>query len=721
MSRPPVTLPISTASDGTGAKPAALGPYRDDQYYLEAIAERWIREQGRYQAGVTYKLSQLPTGYAGYAKLRDNSKHVDRYLYGHPNGHFRSMNELYPHFKHLQENGGTVGCPCKLCTGKKPASRHSGSPASTPRGPATRITKPRKQSTGILKRSLDSPPSRNKQVDDEGSEDIYRRMLDKLKEAGEAGFKQNFVDSASPDWRTGHKLVDILLENAQNSPRYEARLGELVLFDRTSMSTEGMAWDSTSQALRKFDLTSREWLDFPKWEAGVVTQIPEEQLSVEDLNQIPPSKKQAITYSGYRVEALTPLSSKEKPITSQHKYCPLHALRPFSFWKDCIRDPSQAHPTITHAMRVANSFCIIGKHLFEGVWPKATVFAKGVFIGPELILVGDVVRLLPSEGKNQVTDIMVISAIRLRFVNLDEANDDDYDGDTYPYHVCLHITGKAYTLDPKRNTTGASPVTPGEDSALPKSVASYGTWYPIHDPANPKSRLEVPFSKVIGKCFEDVAMNSWWSSSKTTVTQFSNGNGKGRPLNLSQGLAAIREGRKVSLENDHRIDKANDKSWFWAETRIEQLDLHEINDRFVGVRDEERDRAQMHTWRQALKILDGKRSSFDAFHEKRKERQEQEQQAVESSAAFGMMGGAVQHDSVEERDMENLHSGGEHGHNGYAADAQAGSVQADDVEGKNAAMETSDDSDVEEMAPPQSNMSQLVINVSSDEDALMAD
>lgn len=717
MSASKVIIPIGPASDGTGATPAAASHYRDDQYYLDAIAERWVKDENRYQPGVSYTLSHLPAGYAGFAKLRDNSKHVDRYLYGHPNGIFRSMNELYPHFKNLQDNGGAVGCICKLCTGRHPVPRLKGSPAGTLRGSSLKVAKSKKErkSTGILRQSStqESRP-RQRQTDDEGSEDIYRKMLDRLREAGPDGIKQDFIDQGSPDWRTGHELVRSLLSSAQLSPRYEPRLGELVIFDRTASSFEGMAWDTTLQTLRKFDPNSREWLELPKWEAGVVTQIPVESLSVHDLNQMSRTKKQGVTYSGYRVEALTPLSTKEKPIASQHKYAPLHAIRPFAFWKECVKDPSQAHPTIAHAIKVANSFCIIGKERIEGRWPEATLFVKGVYIGPELVLVGDAVRLLPSEGQNQITDVIIISSIRVRFVNLEEANDDDYDDD-HPYHICLHISGKAFSLDPRKSFQGRPPVSPGNEG-LPNDLEKYGQWYSILDPSKPKSRLEVPFSRIIGKCFEDTAMNAWWSPFQT-VEQKSD-NGKSKCLDLSQGLLTMREARQISIQNDPRIDKANGKSWFWAETRIEQLDLHEINDRFVGVRDEERSKAQMHTWRQALRILDGKRSGFDAHHEARKERQEQEQQAVEMSAAFGMMGGAAQNDSGEDVDMEGLQLGGENEEADQDGEGEAEGVQFGDVDGGAEAMEIADGPDVQELPPPPKAIPQLVIDVSSDEDEI---
>jgi hypothetical protein len=380
------------------------------------------------------------------------------------------------------------------------------------------------------------------------------------------------------------------------------------------------------------------------WEAGIITQTPVEEspISDEDLTGIPPHKKHNVTFSGFRVEPLPEPNNEQKPYTSQHKYVPLHAIRPFALWKDCLRGAADTHPTLRHAMTVASSFCTVGPIKFKGTWPAATTYMRGVFVGPELIVLGDIVRIAPraSEDQQVITDIMVVSSIRLRFVNLDEANDDDYDDDL-PYNTCLHILGKAYSLNPDKGYLGAA--TP---PALPRAdLAAYGTWYPTVDPNDPKPKLEIPYARVLGKCFEKPALKAWLSSpAKTTATAFQAVNT--RPTSpykpdLSYGLAAIREARQYSTEHDSRIDRAGDKAWFWAESRIEQLDLHELNGRFVGEKDLTRDKHQMRAWRQALKVLDGKKGGSEALAQAMREREEvQHTQSQSVGDKFGMLGGS---------------------------------------------------------------------------------
>ena len=261
------------------------------------------------------------------------------------------------------------------------------------------------------------------------------------------------------------------------------------------------------------------------------------------------------------------------------------------------------HPTVKHALAISGSFSLIGKYSFKGIWPEATLFVRGVYLGPELIMVGDVVRLAPTEPKRPVTDVMVISSIRLRFVNLDDASENDYDNGR-PYLTCLHVCGKTFTLDPKRSKDGIarSPMKAGEHG-LPAWFKSYGQWFHAVDTMDVKAKLEVPYHRVLGRCFEDSAIKSWFSTptSIAPASSFQAVNAtpasKFRANDISQGLENIQEARRYSRSHDARIDQAAGKSWYWAETRIEQLDLHEVNGAFVGAKDEERSKKQVNAWR----------------------------------------------------------------------------------------------------------------------------
>ncbi|KAK4626133.1 hypothetical protein CLAFUW4_05076 [Fulvia fulva] len=744
---PAETIVLSTGpdSDGTGiGPPDTTGMYQDDEHYIEKIAAMWAKDQ-RCPGGYAYRLDRLPTGYSGWVKPRGgDTKHVDRYLYGHPSGkHFRSNNEIYPHFKHLQDHGGSVGCPCPLCSGKKTAkkatstgnSMSSGSPAersgffaaSSSSRPTKSAEPPRTDPKflqhlpqGRLTSDSPTPAQRRKQVDAEGTTDLYRLLIDKLQAAGpESSVSENIIDSMSPDWRAGNEMLHELFASWSNLPSYVPRPGEVVLFARNVLD-DGLAWDKSAQTLRRIDAQDSTWLDKPRWDVGVVTQTPEEPVSPEDLTTLSQQKRQNVTYSGFRIEPMSEPSSNDKHHARQHKYVPLHAIRPFAFWRECLGSTEETERPVTlkHAMTVANSLCILGKYSFKGTWPSATLFARGLYLGPEMIMVGDIVRLFPKPGEQRgdsITDVLAVTSIRLRFVNLDEASDDDYDN-REAYVNCLHICGRAFTLDPKRSFggIGKSPATPGQRGA-PPALSGFGTWFYVGDPNDGKGKLELPFQRVAGRFYEESAVRAWFATpiDMPPPASFQAVNTKPvektKILDLSQGFAAIRQAREYSLQHDSRIDRAAGKSWFWADTRIEQLDLHEINGRFVGVKDENRTRKTMNSWRQALEVMDGKRGGVEAYHAARKQRQEDEKRresAAVPGTSWGLMAAATQVDSTDQDEIAD-------------DDAEDGEVEetAEDVDNEN-----ENAMDVDEGQPPSARAGAAnVIDLSAedDEDELM--
>ncbi|KAJ3121260.1 hypothetical protein HK100_012448 [Physocladia obscura] len=93
----------------------------------------------------------LPKGYVLMCFQRSGpSKHVDRYLFGHPSGlRFRSTKEFVPHLRWLAVSRASgAACECILCTKKpssNPASRTaSASPFSSAAASASSLSKPKR-------------------------------------------------------------------------------------------------------------------------------------------------------------------------------------------------------------------------------------------------------------------------------------------------------------------------------------------------------------------------------------------------------------------------------------------------------------------------------------------------------------------------------------------------------------------------------------------------
>ena len=681
-------LDIDPGSDGDGRKWPKHHYVRNDEYFKERIAtDKWINDlPGGPQPGVTYRLNKLPQGYAGFERQRPDSKHVDRYIYGHPNGQFRSLNEFYPHFKHLMDHGGPAGCPCKLCAGgtKKTASgskvkdssvsEASGSPPRQSRYfadsaqagqaatfPQEQLISPFRARGRPPKNSSEeeSPLEKRKLVDYEGTPDVYEALIEKLNKAGpEGGIDEPIEEKMSPDWRVGNGMSRTLLQEWQKLPPYVPRTGELVLFVRKLGDGIAICWDKSTQTFRRAHFTSKTWLESPTWEAGVVTKMPEEQVREQDLVS-DQGKKQAVNYSGFRIQPLSEPGNESKPYIMQHRHVPLRAIRPFALWGECLNGVPEKdwHPTIKHALTVASSFCILGRYRFKGVWPNATVFSRGVYIGSELILVGDTVRLLPrrvEQHDDKVTDVMVVTAIRLRFVNLGfEDGDWAPDPPELPYQTCLHISGRVYTRDPTRSFDGVGKVpTDPRSNILPTGITEYGPWYHYTDPKKPSATVELPYSRIFGRCFGEMAMHAWFETAPNVPSSMppflSFQAVKSRAMlvtphecDISRGLQGITEARQYGMQNDKRIKSSEGTSWFWADTRIEQLDLIEVNDRFVGSKHAMRTNTQMAGWRKFLKALDGKKGGLEAYHADRRERRREEEAKMERVAASSGTSGLV--------------------------------------------------------------------------------
>ena len=137
---------------------------------------------------------------------------------------------------------------------------------------------------------------------------------------------------------------------------------------------------------------------------------------------------------------------------------------------------------------------------------------------------------------------------------------------------------------------------------------------------------------------ETVAMAAWYSSPERVISQSSlaQPTSASSAPQLSNGLSAILEARNYAYVHDPRIDKQAGKTWFWADTRIEALDLHEVNNKFVGVKDDIRGRKQMDDWRKVLGALDGKSGGMEAYQAVRKKR-EQDARKEQEQSGYGMV------------------------------------------------------------------------------------
>lgn len=419
-------------------------------------------------------------------------------------------------------------------------------------------------------------------MDDENVRDTVWHMIDKLKQHGEVD--EDIVEDKSMDWRAEHDLLPDMLRTLAEKGSWVPRIAELVLFVREANGE--ICVDDSVKEHKIFNEGMQRFTGFPNWEAGVIGQTADEVVKLQDLMQ-EQNKIRNITYSGFRVEPYPDPNGADKSFTKRYTYVPLHHIRPMSCWAEFMKGiPHELwHPTVRNALTVMASTSLFGKYHFKGNWPEASVFFKGIYIGSELICIGDFVRLLPAQG-NLVTDILQVKSIKTKLTNLDKASNDDND-EGHPYNTAVYLSGKAFTLDVQRAWSG-SQLSRQEVLKVFPGMDGYGPWYHLHDPAK---AFQVSYSRVLGRCFEAEPMLIWFPAAEDGI----------KP-ELGKGLTGILQAREFSAKHDQRI--ASGKSWYWGDSRAECLDIESLNSASISYHDQTRDDEQLQEWQDHIKSMD---------------------------------------------------------------------------------------------------------------------
>lgn len=589
--------------------------------YMEKIGDQWMEARGETKHGMKYILDALPNGYTLWQRPRPSDpKTFDKYLYGHPrHKYFDSPNRFFPHFQHLMENGGSsIGCPCTLCAGSAgvlpssfsssarggrgssstpsksgpklstaftPAMAKRGRPSAVPRAtagaPAVQppttakgpSTQGRPKITGV---GVDTT-----RVDEEGTPDIYRHLIDKLHR--HKTLDEIIEEPLSADWRAEQRAIPKMLHTLRHQDQWIPRVGEITLFLRDLPSgTEIMRHEITGE-YQMYNEDAEEFLGAPPWEAGLVGEVPAASVAIADLHRN--DSDNSVIYSGVRIEPLPNPNDANKSMSKRYKYVSCRQTRPFVLWKKLLEHipHEQWHPTVRNALTVTSTLSLLGRYRFRGTWPDATIYCHGIHLGSEFLVVGDTVRLLPSASKMQsrCTEIMVIKTIRLKWSNLDKASDNDYD-EGRPYNTETFIYGTAYSSDPAAmNKEYLSQ----DNAEPPKAAAEYGSWYPLHSSTK---ELAIPFTRIAGRLYERDAMSFFLNSDPDE-----------RP-GLDDGREGLLEARAYARNHDERISKEPGATWYWGDNRADALNLHTINGMEVAKYQDERDPQSM---RKNLKVL----------------------------------------------------------------------------------------------------------------------
>ncbi|KAL5119716.1 hypothetical protein ACEQ8H_002322 [Pleosporales sp. CAS-2024a] len=603
--------------------------------YLEKIAQQWMEHRGEAEPGVKYKLESLPYGYTLWHRPRAGKPtSYDKYLYGHPSQkYFDSPNRYFPHFLHLMENNGNnIGCPCTICAGsagilpstKSSVSRSSSSasshvqthtgktakvqpvpmpmpirrmPVTGTSAPTKHFSSPAAQPTSASALST-QPKGRpkliatgmdNTHVDDEGTPDVYRNLIDRLKRHGT--IDEMVQQPLSADWRAEQKVLPSMLKSLKQQGHWLPRVGEIVLYLRDLPHEVEIVRHDTTGEFQMYHQEAGEFLGTPSWQAGLVGEVPDKSTSISIADLHRSNSETSVIYCGIRVEPLPNVNESDKSISKRHRYVSLRQVRPFVFWRELLAQvpEDEWHATITNALISSATLSLIGKYRFRGTWPEAAIYCHGIYLGSELLVVGDAVRLLPNASKFQTrcTEIMVIKTIRLKWSSLDLASSNDYD-EGRPYNSEVLIYGSAYTSD----LSAINKEYISEDNTMPPSAAApYSEWYPLH----PSSKeLVIPYSRIAGRLYEQDAVSFWLGSDSANRPD------PDRP-DPDLGREGVVEARAFARQHDERIRREPGATWYWGDDRADALSLHTINGIEVSRHNQERD---VRTLRKNIKILD---------------------------------------------------------------------------------------------------------------------
>ncbi|KAE8550895.1 hypothetical protein TMatcc_008957 [Talaromyces marneffei ATCC 18224] len=558
----------------------------DDWLYRHKLAMMWMERDNKAIKGKQYILKQLPAQYSLMDRPRFSDNTIrDKFFYGHPSGApFNSPKNFFPHFYWLVSGKSGI-CPCDCCKKRRPQTTASGSGTSTATTSHHPLA-PRQWARGRPAKRASKLPAPRRITDSEGVPDVYRELVTRLSKESE--IDEPVSEPRSMDWRAENKLVREHIVRIGLQGSYIPRVGEVVLWV-PRLNDGKLKYNEQERSYQIYSSKMRRFIGRPDWRAGTVSEVPDKDpVVLEDL--IEPTKKTwEVNYSGFRVETFPNPNSDDKSASLQYQYVHIYLLRPFNSWPTWLQGMPQKewHPSIKHAMTVMSSVCMINKYHFKGVWPNASIYCRGMFLGPEMIVVGDTVRL-KAKGATvnrlaPVTDVMVIKRIEFRLNSCIKDPQSPHLAKSYS----IRIRGNIYSNLPTRacrnpDGYGSQPLNQQEviDAFQQVGMSEYGAWYRTHRPG---TAVEISHDMIIGRCYEPAAMELVFGHTSLDYDLF--------------GMLASRD---WSRKTDNRMEDGQD--WFWADYRVQALSIDTLNGDEVGRYSKSR---EPRMWRGVLNILDG--------------------------------------------------------------------------------------------------------------------
>lgn len=670
-------VPIEWHSDGEQQHWPSRPEYRpsSDETYLIALGTEWMERRGLKDPAVNYYIEHLPKGYNTFeTDFTNAADRMHERLFGHCSGRcYDSVVSFMPHFLWLMKGMVDV-CDCDLCcieVNVEPTVNGNARPRAhlqrleisaqrlreIPDHPklAHRLTEAQETDnsdssvSGSSAHEIATGRSRQRlratapiYQDEEGTEDIFKAFVVRLhnQRSSEQSIEQNLMEVNSIDWRAEHELDGHGLENLlpdhltriEHQHSFIPRLGELVLWIPNFPDGHYLMQDSKTSHYKFFDFKEKRFCGFPDWRAGVVTaapssSVPDGPIDFGDLLDTP-NKNSSPNTTGFRIETLPDLNDPlNKPMSRQYKSVPLHHIRPLSHWQPILRGihESELHPSVKNGFTFATSISLLEKFKASGQWPTASIHCKGVYIGAELITVGDTVRLKSPTSPKVCTDVLVVDSIRLKLEKIQDKHVQP-GSPLLASKSSIWLIGRAFSLDERKRWQAPTADRADQDAEsieLPSEVplddvkttfrpvgsAGYGKWYAMHDFHN---RYEISHDQVLGRLYEADAVRLWTSQFQNKPED-DHTEGDNR-ASMDFDVNAIMSARQYATATDARMPEPQDDQlqWYWADTRAEALDIETFNGHEVGRYHNDRDPDTVKFWHKVMSIINARSNGNDA-------------------------------------------------------------------------------------------------------------
>lgn len=428
----------------------------------------------------------------------------------------------------------------------------------------------------------------------------YQAPVKRLAAAGPQDVVWKYIQACvdSCDQNTGDRM-DIVFDAEQNhlkesleyhppehgqfvteqskSHSFEPRVGEIVLF--YCHDSHCVHLEESTQKYKLYDEVTDNFLDHPEWMAGLVNLTPDDGvLTLRDLIA-PTDEVNELNHKSYSIELLD--DSRHRSQGPSIFHVDIRHIRPFSFFRELLTGLPQSrwHQSIKSAWRYANGLSHVEMFRFLGDHSSAYFQCRGLWIGYELVTIGDVVRIKPSacsQLQPKIMDVLLVKSINLACKSLAQFPEIE---------LGFVLRGKVFSVLPPSPTSIPYVGMDATDAVLrlldlPECMRGY-TWYDI----SRGKEVEVSPFEVIGRCYQHEAMVWMIDSSEFNVGY--------------EGIQKLRE--FVSADYQRRMDweQYTREEWDelrgqWYNDRFEMLGTEYFRGEAVGNRRERENRSLDH-------------------------------------------------------------------------------------------------------------------------------